>query len=188
MLFLYCTTSTSELLFPAIPYYVFSTALDAPEAEKVLFGFGLLPHIHCLRRDDTIFLRRKEIFLGYCFKHVTGEFVAPWVDRRKTAPLIFYSRGTSGVRVPVPRHVARSAMALYYACLRGAQGKNVRVRLHRRSLSRALAEAWKPAFLPASIAAGDAARAGGYLGCADDAAGRPVLGRAQRCGANGVGS
>ena len=29
--------------------------------------------------DDTIFLRRQAIFLGYCFKHVTGGFVAPWV-------------------------------------------------------------------------------------------------------------
>ncbi len=32
-----------------------------------------------LRRDDTIVLRRRAIFLAYCFKHVTGVFVAaPW--------------------------------------------------------------------------------------------------------------
>src|SRR5262245_29225198 len=71
--------------------------------------------------DDTIFLRRQAIFLGYCFKHVTGGFVAPWVARRISHR---YSKGTGGVREPEfsgPWRVP--TLAVYYASWRRAPRK-----------------------------------------------------------------
>jgi len=70
------STASCLLLFPT---YVFYTALDAAGSKKVHLALASTqqPHEHrqeslCYRRDDTTHLRLRAIFLGWCFKHVTG--------------------------------------------------------------------------------------------------------------------
>lgn len=65
--------------------------------------------------DDTIFLRRQAIFLGYCFKHVTGGFVAPWVAGVNRIASLLPMGNERGTRAKLPSARLGSRLALYYA-------------------------------------------------------------------------
>src|SRR6476660_6741483 len=66
-------------LLPVVCFYSLLTSSIRPWMRRVLKRFTLrLPppsnrnESLCYRRDDTTHLRLRAIFLGWCFKHVTG--------------------------------------------------------------------------------------------------------------------